>query len=208
MEMCKIKPDILLSVCIFAYNHGQFIREAIESVLCQITNFDFEILIGEDGSTDGTQEIVAEYFKKYPEKINVFFQDQTKKIYINGNPTGRYNFISTLTACKGKYIALLDGDDYWTDPYKLQKQVDFLEANDDFAICFHNTNVYNEIEQKILYELPGIKDGKTYVFQEFLKSNPVATASVVFYNKYIETIPEWFNASPFVDLALYIYVLF
>ncbi|MBX2926541.1 MAG: glycosyltransferase [Saprospiraceae bacterium] len=137
MEVQKnIAKPPLLSVCIFAYNHEKFITQAIESVLGQKTTFDFEILIGEDGSKDITPDIVKNYEIKYPEKIKVLFQDQSKKIYINGNPTGRYNFITTLQTCRGKYIALLDGDDYWTDPLKLQKQVDFLEGNPSFSSVF------------------------------------------------------------------------
>lgn len=141
----------LVSVCIFSYNHEEYISQCIEGVLSQITNFDFEIIIGEDGSQDNTINILDKFSKKYPNTIKVLFQDQTKKIYIGGKPTGRYNFITTLNACRGKYIALCDGDDYWTDPLKLQRQVDFMEENEDYIGCFTNAIVKDKIKNKVYH---------------------------------------------------------
>ena len=124
---------IKLSVCMITYNHENFIAQAIESVLMQKTNFDFELVIGEDFSIDRTREICISYKRKYPEKINLILNEKNLGMIPN--------FINTIHQCKGEYIALLEGDDYWTDPYKLQKQVDFLETNLDFSICAHKVKV-------------------------------------------------------------------
>jgi glycosyltransferase involved in cell wall biosynthesis len=123
----------LVSVHLLTYNHAQFIRQSIESVVAQETTFPFEIIIGDDHSTDGTSAIVDEYAVKYPDLIKVV---RGKK---NGGP--QPNSIRILENCSGKYMAALEGDDYWIDPYKLQKQADFMEANPEFAICFTNTRV-------------------------------------------------------------------
>ena len=123
----KMQP--VVSVCITTYNHAGFIAECLDSVLMQETDFPFEIIVGEDESTDGTREICIQYAEKYPDKIRLFLRSEKDKIYINGNKSGRYNYLENLKAAKGKYIATCDGDDFWTDPLKLQKQVHFLEAN-------------------------------------------------------------------------------
>src|SRR5690606_9059601 len=108
------------------------------------TTFPFEIILGEDESSDGTREICIQYAAKHPDKIKLFLRSRKDVIYINGNPTGRFNFIENLKACSGKYIALCEGDDYWTDPLKLQKQVDFLEAYVDHTICWTNYQILED----------------------------------------------------------------
>lgn len=118
------------SVLMITYNHEKYIAEAIDSVIMQKTNFDYVIVIGEDCSTDKTREIVLEYKAKYPNKIKLLLQEK--------NVGMMQNFIDTLKVCSGKYIAMLEGDDYWTDPYKLQKQVDFLEANPEYGLVHTN----------------------------------------------------------------------
>lgn len=119
-----------LSVILITYNHEKYIRKALDSVLMQETSFPFEIVVGEDCSTDNTKNIVKEYVKKYPEKIRLI--DRKKN---TGRPT--LNVYETTMACKGEYLAYLEGDDYWTDPQKLQKQVDFLEIHPEYIACTH-----------------------------------------------------------------------
>src|SRR5690606_37807476 len=128
----EIKP--LVSVCVQTYNQEHYIKQCLEGILMQQTTFPFEIILGEDESNDGTREICKQYAAQYPDKIKLFLRSRKDVIYINGNPTGRFNFIENLKACSGKYIALCEGDDYWTDPLKLQKQVDFLESNKEYVI--------------------------------------------------------------------------
>jgi glycosyltransferase involved in cell wall biosynthesis len=123
-----------VSVCMMTYNHERFIAQAIESVLEQKTSFDLELVIGEDCSTDGTRKIVAEYARKYPEKIKAMFRETNLGMTANG--------IQTLRECRGRYIALLEGDDYWTDPLKLQKQVDFLDVHPTCTACAATVTKY------------------------------------------------------------------
>jgi glycosyltransferase involved in cell wall biosynthesis len=134
----------LVSICCITYNHELYIKEAIDSFLMQETNFDFEIVISDDCSTDRTAQIISEYVIKAPNRFNF----QTSKHNIGSEN----NFKKTLSLCKGKYIAICDGDDYWTDKKKLQKQVDFLEQNKEFVLVCHRTLFYyqksNSFEEK------------------------------------------------------------
>ena len=118
-----------VSVWMITYNHEKFIAQAIESVLMQQTNFDYELVIGEDCSTDGTRAIVEDYQQRYPDKIRALLHEKNIGAY--------ENFARTFAACRGEYIAMLEGDDYWTDPLKLQKQVDYLDTRPECAACFH-----------------------------------------------------------------------
>lgn len=126
----------VVSVCCLTYNHESYIREALDGFLMQNTNFKYEILVHDDASTDGTADIIREYQKQYPELIKPMFQDVNQ--YSKGvrGMNVRFNF----PRASGKYLALCEGDDYWTDPFKLQKQVDFLRANPDLSFCCHAVN--------------------------------------------------------------------
>jgi glycosyltransferase involved in cell wall biosynthesis len=124
------------------YNHESYIAQAIESVLMQNTNFEYKLIIGEDCSTDRTNEIVKQYTEKYPDKITAFLNK--KNLGIKNNAKQIY------TACTAKYIALLEGDDYWTDPLKLQKQVDFLETNPEYGMVCTDYNVHWQSSDKMV----------------------------------------------------------
>ena len=119
----------LVSVVMITYNHEKYIKQSLDAILSQQTNFDFEVVVGEDKSTDSTLEIC----KSYGDKINLIYSD---------NNVGMIpNYIRTIRAAKGKYIAVCEGDDYWIDPLKLQKQVDFLETNPEYVICWTDYKV-------------------------------------------------------------------
>lgn len=137
------KPTI--SIVMIAYNVEQFISEAIESVLNQQTQYSYELVIGEDCSKDKTREIALKYEAEFPDKIRVLQHPQNLGL----TP----NCVATHNACKGKYIALLDSDDYWTDVNKLQKQIDFLEAHSNYAGCGHQSmKIYeNNIHEASLF---------------------------------------------------------
>lgn len=136
--MCKTE-EIMVSVCCSTYNHEKYIADAIEGIIMQKTNFKFEILLHDDASTDKTADIIKHYEQKYPKVIKPIYQ--TVNQYSKGvkiSPTFNY------PRAKGKYIALCEGDDYWTDPQKLQIQFDCLESNPDIVCCYHNAYVFDD----------------------------------------------------------------
>ncbi len=133
----KKENSILVSISCVTYNHAPFIRQCLEGFLMQKTNFSFEILIHDDASTDGTSDIIREYEERYPEIIIPIYQKENQYAKNIKVISATFNF----PRARGKYIAMCEGDDYWTDPYKLQKQVDFLETNPDFNLCCHDWEV-------------------------------------------------------------------
>lgn len=144
----QVPGDPVVSVCVQTYQHINYIKECLDGILVQQTDFPFEILLGEDNSSDGTREICIEYAQKYPDKIRLFLHHRENNIKINGRYTGRFNFLYNLYNSRGEYIAICEGDDYWTDPLKLQKQVDEMENNLDINICAHPSVRFNDRLQK------------------------------------------------------------
>lgn len=140
----NVVKNPLVSVLVITYQHVDYIKSCLDGLLMQKTDFPFEILLGEDDSTDGTREICIEYAKKNPKKIRLFLHSRENNILIDGFPTWHFNSIYIRLNTKGKYIASCEGDDFWTDPLKLQKQVDFLDANKNFSACTHLSNVIFE----------------------------------------------------------------
>ena len=134
----------ILHIRTMTYMHENFIRECIEGILMQKTTFPVQVLIHDDASTDKTAEIVKEYELKYPKLIKAYYQEANtySKIDKNERTKLREAFNNWRT---GKYEAICEGDDYWTDPLKLQKQVNFLEANPDYVICYHDVKAINEV---------------------------------------------------------------
>lgn len=169
--------DLMVSVCCTTYNHKEFIGQAIESFLLQETSFRYEIVIGDDCSTDGTTEILRSYKEKYPDKIKLILPEKNRGAHLNT--------INTLNACEGKYIALCDGDDYWTNPQKLQKQVDFLENNSEYIICCHYTRVIDIHNNTLNMEANPVP--LEYTYHDLLVGRQVETktATLVYHN-----IPE------------------
>ncbi len=135
----------VVSICCLTYNHAQFIRQCMDGFLMQETTFPVEILVHDDASTDGTDVILREYEAKYPDKVFPLYENENK--YTNGYK-GRMDIVFNYSRARGKYIASCEGDDYWTDPLKLQKQVDFMEAHTDYAVCFHRCKRLNTITGK------------------------------------------------------------
>lgn len=129
----------LVSVCVPTYQHINFISTCLDSILSQKTDFSYEILIGEDDSTDGTREICIEYATKNPDKIRLFLRRDEDKLIINGRRFGRFNHLQLYESARGKYICICDGDDYWVDDQKLQNQVDLLENYPDASLCITDT---------------------------------------------------------------------
>jgi len=189
-----MKNGFTVSICMITYNHESYIKQAIEGVLMQKTNFDFELVIGEDSSTDSTRLICEEYKNQ---------EIQVRLLSPESNLGVMPNFIRTLQACTGKYIALCEGDDYWIDPLKLQKQVDFLEANTNVPFCFHNakthfidTNIVEDFNKKLQTGYFATKD-------LLLKEWFIPTASLLIQKFYLPNpFPDWFSKVYSGDFAL------
>ena len=176
------KTHPYVSICCITYNHEEFISETVESFLTQQTNFPFEIVISEDCSTDRTREILLYYAQKRQELFRLLFREQN----VGAVP----NFIETIKACRGKYIALCEGDDYWTDPHKLQKQVDFLESHPECSICFHQTlAIYddNSKDQAICTKHTG---DAIFSYRDLYRNCLIQTCSVVFRNTNLDEYLE------------------
>lgn len=183
-----------LSVWMSAYNHEKYIEQCLDSVLMQKTIFDFEIILGEDCSTDRTREIVKDYKNKYPDKFQLFLPE---------NNIGMMQIdIETWKLCSGEYIALLNGDDFWTDENKLQVQVDYLENNPDVVMCFHKTRVENETNSYV-FDWEFTSENNTLSIESLLLGyNPVMTPSVMFRN--VLNIPPWYSDLPYGDMPIYL----
>ena len=195
---------VKVSVCLQTYNHEAYIARALDSILMQETNFEIEIILGEDESSDGTRDICIDYAHRYPDRIRLFLRSRKDVITINGLVTGRYNFIQNLNAARGQYIALLDGDDYWTDPQKLQKQADLLDAHPEYAICFHSVD---EIDDRGVYIRTVRPSGRkpAYSVHDLLKGNFIPALSVMFRNSpEHHPLPTWFQTISYADWPLHI----
>lgn len=183
-----------LSICIITYNHEAYIARAIESALSQQTSFTKEIIIGEDYSTDNTRRICGEYAAKYPELIRLM--PSAKNIGM------MRNFERVLKSCQGQYIAFMEGDDYWTDSLKLQKQVNMLDANPQFSACFHNVIIKhernNEYKEWVMHE-EGLQKTE-FDTEDVLGPWFIATCSFMFVNYPDFVLPEWFFSCKYGDL--------
>lgn len=201
----------VVSVCIATFQHAPYIEQCIESALMQQTNFPFEILLGEDESTDGTREICKAYAEKYPGKIRLFLRSRKDVIYINGNPTGRFNAIQNFLEAKGKYIALLEGDDYWSDPLKLQKQFDILETHPEIIVCHHwqkiaSLNASGEYEEtKAPTEGQGYYPETIATVREIFENRlRIKSRTMFFRNIFLDgyKLPDWYFKLQFGDVPL------
>lgn len=186
------EKKIMVSVCMITYNHENFIKQAIEGVLMQKCDFSIQLIIGEDSSKDRTRDICLEFASKHHE-IQVL---QSVK-NIGAIP----NFIKTLQACTGKYIAICEGDDFWTDPEKLNTQVAFMESNPEYSLCFHNAIVKREGKKGNDFLFCKKPNKFTHNIYDAIKGIGMPTASLLFRKASLE-IPEWLFQTYNGDLAL------
>jgi glycosyltransferase involved in cell wall biosynthesis len=198
----KCTADPIVSICMITYNHKEYIAQAIESVLMQQTDFSYELVIGEDCSTDGTREIVIDYQKRYPDRIRVLLSTENLGKYTNN---GRLNFIRCLNSCSGKYIALLDGDDFWLSKKKLNKQIFYLKNNPNCVICFHNAMVVYS-NQKIKSHVFLKTKKELFDFDDVIEKWFMPTSSVVFKNGVINKFPKFYYTTKSGDIPLWIMI--
>jgi glycosyltransferase involved in cell wall biosynthesis len=194
MKYPDTKP--LLTICCIAYNHSPFIRDSILGFLHQQTNFPVEIIIHDDASSDGTADLIKQFHEEYPKLIKAILQEQNQY-----SSRGFGFFSQVLQQAQGKYIALCEGDDYWTDPNKLQKQVDFLEANPDFSICFHKVKILQDgfLKEDFITNPPL----PFSTIEDLAWGNYIHTCSCVFRNRGAEILGPNFYSSPLGDYYLH-----
>ncbi len=179
----------LVSVCVFTYNYEKYLHQTIDSIVSQQCDFDFEILICDDCSTDNTLKIANQFQKKHPELIRVLEHAE--------NLGGTKNWIRAIQSCKGKYIALMDGDDYFSDSTKLKKQVEIMERDNTLVLCFHSVDeIYDdapELNKTVSFEK------EYYDLGDFIKNGWfVRTSSTFFRNNVISNeIPQWVHEYPY-----------
>lgn len=180
--------DIMVSVACTTFNHAAYIRQCLDGFLMQQTNFRYEIVLYDDASTDGTQQIIEEYVNRYPEIIFPLFQSENQYSQGVRGMMARFNF----PRCRGKYIALCEGDDYWTDPLKLQKQVDFMEQHPDYTFSMGRVNFLYQETMEIKPKKEFVDPGRQAFFtlKDYLKQPFSQTASFLFRNNQTP-IPEW-----------------
>lgn len=163
----------LVTICCITYNHAAYIRECLNGFLMQETNFKFEVVIHDDASTDETQGIIKEYCEKYPNVFSPIFQ------HVNQYSRGIKSIIQTFCVpqFRGKYVAMCEGDDYWIDPYKLQKQVDFLESHPDYGMCYTKVKRFVPKNNKFIDEWGGPNE----TMDKLLIENTIPTLTAVFH---------------------------
>lgn len=189
---------IIVSIICITYNQDKYIEDTLQGFLMQKTFFPFEIIVHDDASTDGTAEIIKEYEEKYPELIKPIYQIENQ--FSKNIPIGKKYLYPIL---KGKYLARCEGDDYWCDEYKLQKQVNFLESNPDYALCYHPAKmIYVDEEHKPVI-IGKSKKANPQPYYELLKGNNIPANSVMYRTEYLKQEladypndiypPDWFN---------------
>jgi len=189
-----------VSVVVITYKHEKFIRQTLESIVSQKTNFDFELIIAEDFSPDKTRSICEEFAEQYPAVVRLLPSDR--------NYGAMANFIRAIDACTGKYIAMCEGDDYWIDDHKLQKQFDFMEANPDFTLCFTGVEVIDEIgwNKDPSHFLPK-PEKDIYTIEDIILSemNIVPTPTIFFKNVLPKPFPDFYVNTLVGDMGVQLF---
>ena len=188
-----------VSILIKAYNHEPFIARAIESVLAQETDVAYEIVVGEDCSTDRTRDVLRDVRDRHPERIRVLLRER--------NLGNIRNFTDTLSACTGEYVALLDGDDYWTSAHKLQRQVAFLDAHPEFSSCACNAAVVDASGETVIGTYCPDERSQAIPLRRMLISDPVPTSTVMFRRRLIGEFPAWYSTIMMGDWPLLVLLL-
>ena len=184
----QVSSKPLVSVLVQTYKHEVYIKQCLDTILTQKTNFDFEILLGEDASKDNTRAICIDYAKRHPEKIRLFLHHPANKIKVLNIITGNFNSFYNLYHARGKYIAFCEGDDYWTDPLKLQKQVDYLENNSEYALVYHKFKEECETQTDLRKTLK--QPSKDLSQEELFKLTYHPLLSTVCFRNILKNLPE------------------
>lgn len=191
----------MVSVVMITYNHELFIEESLLSILNQETSFEYEIIVGNDRSTDKTDDVIQNILKNHPKAYRVRYYNNNPNLGVTPNSK------KALDMVEGKYMALCEGDDFWIDEQKLQKQVDFLELNEDFAICFHNTRVDFFDQKAPSYYVNENIEKDVFTLDDMIGEDEIwftATASLMIRSSAYGKTPDWFLTSKSGDIPIII----
>jgi glycosyltransferase involved in cell wall biosynthesis len=181
----------LVSICCITYNHANYISDALNGFLMQETTFPFEIIVHDDASNDGTQDVIKRYEAKYPKIFKCIFQEENQFSKGVRGIAARFAF----PHAKGKYLALCEGDDYWTDRFKLQKQVDFMESNPDYSICFHRVSfLYDNDWSLFRTNKSNLNQPISTSIVDICRSNYIYTTSCLIRNWRGGKLPDWIKS--------------
>ena len=192
---------MVVSIIMMTYNHEKYIIEAIEGVMMQQTNFEFELIISNDASSDRTHEVVSEFVANHTKGKRVKYFNHQRNLGMQSN------FIFALKQCKGKYIALCEGDDYWTDPLKLQKQVDYISSHENCNLVFTDVQLLEEVGNRLKGNWAKVTRN-IYEFKDLIERNVITTCTVLFRNpNKNEEIENWLKLFEIGDYPLYLFLL-
>lgn len=195
-----MSDSVKVSVFCLAYNHEKYIGKCLEGFAMQKTNFPFEVLVHDDASTDGTAAIIKEYEKKYPDIIKPIYQ--TENQHSKGVKIIRENL---MFKAKGEYFAWCEGDDYWTDCNKLQKQIDFLDSHPEYSVCYHKV-LFNNLRDNTTRFVPDIDESRDFSVDEIIRKGAVfQLSSIVIRAQLYRDRPACFTAKGFGDIPIYIH---
>jgi glycosyltransferase involved in cell wall biosynthesis len=196
----KLAENPKVSICLITYNHSLYLENCLKNIIEQKVNFEFEVILGEDHSTDDTASIAKKYADAFPELIKAFIRPK--------NVGPKTNFLHCFLQCKGEYIVFIEGDDYWTNQNKLQKQVDFLDKNPHASACFHNAEILFEDGSNKPNQLINSPNQAQWTYtKDFLKEKEtwfMATASVMMRRKFVNPLPKWFVDCKSGDIPMYV----
>jgi glycosyltransferase involved in cell wall biosynthesis len=192
-----------LSVRLMTYMHESFIKQAMDGIMMQKTNFKIEVVVGDDFSTDRTLDIIKSFQNTDHIHIKILERKIGDAYWQKRQNLGRlHNFFNILENCLGRYVALLDGDDFWTDPYKLQKQVDFLEANEAYVLCATRVEYVDDNGS----HLRDFGTDGTYTINDLAKENLISTPTAVYRVEGLKQLPNWILNCPVADWPLWLFL--
>lgn len=193
------RSKIMASISCLTFNHGAYIRQALDSFLMQKANFEYEILVHDDASTDETGDILREYGEKYPDKVKPLIQKENQYSQGIDNISGAFNF----PRVRGKYIFMCDGDDYWTSPDKMQKQVDYLEAHPDCTLCIHSAKIHLVGRALTEGQMRPYRGNRVITPEEIVdKPSGYAMSSMAFPSRLVKELPDYYVDCPVGDTPL------
>lgn len=191
-----------VSIVVLTYQQVDYIEQCLDGILMQRTAFPIEVLVGDDGSTDGTRELCMRYARDHPEKVKLFLREQSDRN--PAHPPGRDNLLALLHAATGEYITRCDGDDYWTDPDKLQQQADHLDAHPDHAACFHWVQAIDEHTGSAERLYGGYASKSHFTMEDTMSVRSICHPSSFMYrHKALPTLPLWLGRVISADMAMY-----